>query len=391
MLSLLLKFVLAILLCVLQCGANIQIEKCKFKFFESCTCRCDNVTKECSDITCDKTGIFTNDNIKEALSSLNESAKMVHTLRIEKQHDLTELPSEIFGPNGPLEGLKYLHLPQNGIGYVHNDTFTGMDNIIQFEMDYNKWNLTETGVFQHFKNLKILSLKSAFAWESDVPKNDKNDADYKYHSLYNMLCQKSLRNLEKLYLDQNSLTAGVLDFIGCLPSLKTVSLTKNKMIALYSLPVPSTNSIEKIDLAHNILPYIKEPITSALENLSSLHPVYLDISHNEFACQLDYKDFVSWINQTSVNISHRQELTCYNCSGHDVKIVEVKASELKECHDIGPPHKEIHAGVVIIGIVVVCLIGLILLVVFKYRKKMWRSVSGNHRRSEYRHVPPSAV
>ena len=115
---------------------------------------------------------------------------------------------------------------------------------------------------------------------------------------------------------------------GFLPRLKKLQLNNNALKTLSFLS-PNLNTLEILDLSNNQLNSIDKYTCDMIDDIFK-YDTLLVFHGNPFQCTCNNVEFIKWIQQTQVNIAHRNSLECHVSDTGVAKIIEIDVNKMKE-------------------------------------------------------------
>ncbi|XP_051849326.1 toll-like receptor 5 [Antechinus flavipes] len=138
--------------------------------------------------------------------------------------------------------------------------------------------------YQHYFSSKNYTLEQLYLSENIL------QLVWQTGSCWNMF--KGLYQLKVLFLNNNYLSFLPPDVFSDLTALQILSLHANKLTSLSPGVLPA--NLRVLNLSHNLL---LSPDPTIFASLS-----HLDISHNQYICDCEAKNFILWLNQTNVTM-----------------------------------------------------------------------------------------
>ena len=132
---------------------------------------------------------------------------------------------------------------------------------------------------------------------------------------------KNLRELETLNLNGNnikSIPTGALKPLRLLRNL----LLKRNALAIVQFDLPSSQTLQTLDLSHNNVLYISTDLCETLDEIADRHRLAVYLNNNSFLCDCERIEFVAWLRGGNA-IYEREKLTCQDNSEKKYNFSEI--------------------------------------------------------------------
>ncbi|KAK6233646.1 hypothetical protein QUC31_006052 [Theobroma cacao] len=229
----------------------------------------------------------------ESLRSFEDSGRQLELTHLEEL-DLSGnlFNNNIFASLSGLSNLKSLYISSNQLkGSIDMEDLSAFANLEELDMSYNELNK-----FVAHKGIIICEVSHYYF----IPKRHLIRPIINYFFFYVELHMSS--NVEEIFLDYSYLNSNILQSIGVLASLKTLSLSDCGLIG--TLPDRDwcdLKNLEELSIKGNALQGI---LPSCLGNLTSLH--VLDVSDNQFTGNLSPLAHLTSLRFLSLSKNHFQ-------------------------------------------------------------------------------------
>ncbi|XP_013403991.1 protein artichoke [Lingula anatina] len=232
-----------------------------------------------------------------AITEINQNAFLSHAPSvIDLSHNsLTRL--EDFGWKD--QQVKVILLNNNRIMSMSTTALHGLRWLSILDLSNNSLRDIWWENFKDLQNLKTLILSG-------------NDLGSMLKTQNGVALLNSLRGLETLYLDKNSIDEPHEDLFYNLTSLTRLDLSQNMMENTSWKLLSRLQSITHLNLSSN---NFKQFDPESFEGFGSLQS--LDLSLNPFECNCDLLEFRNWLDRTSVSIEDFDKIDRYVCQSPD--------------------------------------------------------------------------
>ncbi|XP_045611632.1 trophoblast glycoprotein isoform X2 [Procambarus clarkii] len=288
-------------------GGCEALDNCPPSFGGLCSCgmgysRYDNFQKEKFTVNCTNTG-FTNASMLRDLPVQTE-------VLIFNGNTVPELPFNVFSNFNNFDDLETIDMSNNHLRFIQGKTFHKVYNVKNLILDHNDLEITDKRerprVFSNFENLERLHLTNAFSEKI-------NSSDYLL-SLEDIFYESDLIYLKILHLEQNEIwSIGNNAKVFCqLEYLEQVLLGDNRLID-FDFRIDCLHSLRYIDLERNMIPRLSDRAMADLDSfMKSKTAGYLHVklAENPFVCDCRSKNFLNWLNTTSVQVIDWEKYRC---------------------------------------------------------------------------------
>ena len=179
-----------------------------------------------------------------------------------------------------LQSLEKLFLPINGLSYVQNGTFEGLQNLTYLDLSNNK--ISVRGI----PSIPTSRLYDVF-YQRPIRSFSRKDSDNYLEGQLNVtfLSLYGIPNLQYLDLSDNAIEILPTRTFDNLKELLFLDLTKTKLIPWPRRLFTYNSKLQFIDLKHNFLGTLTDAMVS---DFSSENLTVINLSFNDFecACQL---------------------------------------------------------------------------------------------------------
>ena len=167
----------------------------------------------------------------------------------------------------------------------------------------------------------------------------------------------------QLDISNNKLSTITSDAFSNCVFIRLLKLQNNQLDNV-DIIVRNLSSLELLDLSGNLLPYLNETFTAKLDHLYTRRRFLLDIRHNHFVCGCSTVPFVRWMQNTSVQIVGRDNITC---SYDELEVPMLSIDLLHLVEQCRPPEPTDVFAVVLPIVVFVVFVGVIVVLAIQHR------------------------
>ena len=236
-----------------------------------------------------------------------------------------------------LNGCPHVFYPPNGVVYfnISNNNiktlvcpFVGMKNLRVFDCSRCKLDHIHEEFFtsKYLQNLEILHLQ-----ENNLGKIGKLSILF-----------KDAKTLKEVNLARNNIKALPMDTFENMKELEIVDLSNNLLLSI-DLRISHLTKLKQLGFSNNQLVSIHQHFRTELEkvNLNDSN-ISVSITGNQFRCSCGNVRFLTWIQNTRINVLEKGDLLCHDKSS---KLINVNTDDLnKTCDkmkqldvDVSPP------------------------------------------------------
>ncbi|XP_025203663.1 trophoblast glycoprotein [Melanaphis sacchari] len=253
-------------------------------------------------VNCTGTGLSTQKSLDVLLNLPSETEVLIFTGNF-----MSELPTNIFGPNSTMDKLRFLDMSNNSIQEIKGKSYHHVSNVERLILNNNKIGLNGIGfhhprVFSNFESLVELHLTNAFADEGVM--NITTD-------LHEVFLYSNLSRLAKLHLEQNKISVITEPLVFCqLPRLLDLHLSNNQLTGI-NFDIKCLPHLRFIDLEGNLIRGLSEEQFSILDSVQSNNKsLAIDLSNNPFSCGCNIENLYSWLRTTKVYVRNSDSIRC---------------------------------------------------------------------------------
>nr|XP_053648363.1 trophoblast glycoprotein-like [Cherax quadricarinatus] len=309
------------------CHAVHNANPCPASFGGLCSCGMgyspyDGFKEKKYTVNCTNTG-FTNTSM---LRDLPEKTEVL----IFTGNSVPVLPFNVLNNTTQFDYLETIDMSNNHIRFIQGKTFHKVYNVKNLILDHNDLAITDKlerpRIFSNFENLERLHLTNAFS--------DKINASEYLLSLEDIFYESDLIYLKILHLEQNEIwSIGGNSKVFCqLQELEQVLLGDNRLID-FDFRIDCLHSLIYIDLERNMISRLSDQAMADLDDFMKSKPrLEIKLDDNPFVCDCRSKNFINWLNTTSVKVKNWENYKCvdgYPKSNIGKRLIEV--------HELGCP------------------------------------------------------
>jgi hypothetical protein len=250
----------------------------------------------------------TNTGFKDA-NMLNHLDKRTEVLIFTGNH-IPALPWNVFGVWKDYDNLTVVDLSNNGIKEIPGKSLHKVANVKRLILNHNDLYIVSTlshpRVFSNFVNLKELHLTNAFT--------EQIVSQWYLLNLEDIFIGSALSKLEKLHLEQNEIWKISNPKLFCpLKSLMDLHLGDNQLTDI-NFDLGCLEHLRHLDIEYNKITNFNnqslQRIDDVFGNASSGRSI--NMKGNPFRCDCQMKSFYDWFMSTSVKVSNREEVRCFD-------------------------------------------------------------------------------
>ncbi|XP_062601892.1 toll-like receptor 4 [Saccostrea cucullata] len=200
---------------------------------------------------------------------------------------------------------------QNNIIYELNGPITGIESVIHADFSNNFCSYISPGFFKDLKNLSYIDLSN-----NALGENLENDVEGEIF--------QNLFMLKTLNLTRNRIVRLPSKVFWNLKQLENLNLSFNSL-SKFTVPVSHMNHLSHLDLSNNQISSLSREIRDMLDAISQKNILSLNLKGNELRCNCENLDFVKWIiSSKNINFLHLDEYVCSSSNSSGIPFSEIE-------------------------------------------------------------------
>ncbi|XP_023333410.1 phospholipase A2 inhibitor [Eurytemora carolleeae] len=241
------------------------------------------------------------------------------------------LPWNILGIWNDFPNLTVIDLTNNGIKEIPGKAFHKVSSVRRLILNHNDLyivsGMAHPRVFSNFMNLEELHLTNAFT--------EQVVSQWYLLNLQDIFISSHLKNLKKLHLEQNEIWRISNPDIFCpLTSLMDLHLSDNQLTDI-NFTLSCLPKLRYLDLEYNKMTNLHQPTFKLIESVfgDPEKDRTINIKGNPFRCDCHISEFLHWFRDTSVKISNKEEVRCFDGFpkyNYGIRLTALKQLECEE-------------------------------------------------------------
>ncbi|XP_062587183.1 toll-like receptor 4 [Saccostrea cucullata] len=200
---------------------------------------------------------------------------------------------------------------QNNIIYELNGPITGIESVFHADFSNNFCSYISPWFFKDLKNISYLDLS-----KNALGENLENDVEGEIF--------QNLFILKTLNLTRNRIVRLPIKVFRNLMQLENLNLSFNSL-SKFTVPVSHMNRLSHLDLSNNQISSLSRETRDMLDAISQRNILSLNLKGNELRCDCETLDFVKWIiSSKNINFLHFDEYVCFSSNSSGIPFSEIE-------------------------------------------------------------------
>ncbi|XP_062569861.1 toll-like receptor 4, partial [Saccostrea cucullata] len=200
---------------------------------------------------------------------------------------------------------------QNNIIHELNGPITGIESVVHADFSNNFCSYISPWFFKDLKNISYLDLS-----KNALGENLENDVEGEIF--------QNLFMLKTLNLTRNRIVRLPSKVFRNLMQLENLNLSFNSL-SKFTVPVSHMNRLSHLDLSNNQISSLSREIRDMLDAISQKNILSLNLKGNELRCDCENLDFVKWIiSSKNINFLHFDEYVCSSSNSSGIPFSEIE-------------------------------------------------------------------